>query len=351
MLASSSTQRIRRARIPFGALVSILSVLLGLLAGAVVIYLLFGQNPFVAYEVLFRSAYIDKGSMGETINIAAAIILTGLAFAFPHKANFWNIGMEGQLYVGGLFAAVIGYAIDGLPAIIHLPLVLVTGFAGGVTAISIPAFLKVRLGVNEILSTLLVNNIGMYGTFVFLFGPLSAGGMPFTPVIKYSARLPLVYGKMHSGFFLVAALAVILYFVYQKTVFGFEMRCVGLNPVASRTAGINTSRIVFIAALVGGGFAGLAGAIQVAGVHYYMWEYISHGYGFFGVITAFLGRLNFVAIVFAGLLLGGLVNGSQPMQALTGVSAEVVTLLLGVIILIYVIMYSSAYKFVRRSSG
>jgi simple sugar transport system permease protein len=329
-------------------LFSALSVLLGLLAGAVLIYVSFGKNPFAAYEVLFRSAYLNIGSMGESINIAAAIILTGLAFAFPHKANFWNIGMEGQLYVGGLLAAVVGYTISGLPFTIHLPLVLLAGFLGGVLAISIPTILKLRLGVNEILSTLLMNNIGMYCTFIFLFGPLSAGGMPFTPIIKHSARLPLVYGKMHSGIFVVVAVVLIMYFIYRKTVFGFRIRCVGLNPVASRYAGINTSRTVITAALMGGGFAGLAGAVQVAGVHYYMWEYISHGYGFFGVITAFLGRLDFVGIIFAGLLLGGLINGSQPMQALTGVSAELVTLLLGVIILIVVVMYSLRSKFFRR---
>jgi simple sugar transport system permease protein len=193
-----------------------------------------------------------------------------------------------------------------------------------------------------------MNNIGMYFTFILIFGPLRGGTMPFTPLVKYSSRLPLVVGKMHSGFFLVVIIAIIIYLIYTKTVFGFQIRSVGTNPQASKYAGIDTYRVVLTSAMIGGGFAGLAGAMQVIGVHYYMWEHISHGYGFFGIITAFLGKLNFFGILFAGVFLGGLISGSKPMNALTGVEAEFVTLLLGVIILFVVIIYSLERRMVRR---
>jgi simple sugar transport system permease protein len=331
-----------------GVLTSLLSILIALLAGAILVSLTYGVSPLKAYQIMFTSAFVQKATVGETINIASAIILTAFAFALPQKANFWNIGMEGQLYVGALFAGVVGYFINGLPSILHLFLMCLVGFGGGILAISVPAILKLRLGVNEILSTLLMNYIGMDLTFILLFGPLSAGGMPFSPLILPSARLPLIYGKAHSGILIVIAVALVLYFLYKKTVFGFELRSVGTNPDASRYSGIDPKLVTLKAALLGGGFAGLAGALQVSGVHYYFWEHISHGYGFFGIITAFLGKFDFFGIVLAGIFFGGIINGSKPMSALTGVSSELITLLLGVIILITVVMYSLESRLRRK---
>lgn len=286
-----------------------------------------------AYKALIRGGFLTKGAITQTILNSTPLILTAFAFSLPYKANFWNIGGEGQLFLGGIASGWAGFALTGLPAYIHLPLVLVIGVSVGALWGLIPTALKTQLGINEVLTTMILNFIGMYFALILLFGPLGGSSqMPFTEMVSPSARLPGI-GKVHAGFFLSILLAVFLYFLERKTTLGFKLRALKSNPRASEIGGISPSKVTMHAMILGAGFAGLAGAIEVTGVYYYMWDQISSNYAFIGIIVAFLARHHFIAIIPAGLFIGGLLTGGRLMHGLSGAPVTTRVLLIGLVML------------------
>ena len=314
---------------------NILLVSLIFLSFAVVgaILRLLDVEVLTAYRALLRGGFFTRGAITQTILNSSPLIFTAFAFVLPYKANFWNIGGEGQLYLGGIASSWAGFALTGLPSFIHLPLVLLIGFWAGAFWGLIPTVLKTKLGISEVLATMILNFIGMYFAFILLFGPLGGSSqMPFTEMVLPSARLPCI-GKIHAGFFLSIPLAVFLHFLERKTTFGFKMKAVDSNPRAAEIGGINPSKVTMHSMIIGAGFAGLAGAIEVTGVYYYMWDQISLNFAFIGIIVAFLARQNFIAIIPAGLFIGGLLTGGRLMSGLAKAPPTTSVLLIGLIML------------------
>jgi simple sugar transport system permease protein len=331
---------------------NILFFLLVFLSFAIVGAILFSIDIdfLLAYKALIRGGFLTKGAITQTILNSTPLIFTAFAFSLPYKANFWNIGGEGQLFLGGIASGWAGFALAGLPPAIHLPIVLLMGFSTGAFWGLIPTVLKTRLNINEVLTTMILNFIGMYFAIILLFGPLGGSSqMPFTEMVSPSARLPGI-GKVHAGFFLSILLAVFLYILEKKTTFGFKLKALKSNPRASEIGGISPSKVTMITMIFGAGFAGLAGAIEVTGVYYYMWDQVSSNYAFIGIIVAFLARHNFIAIIPAGLFIGGLLTGGRLMAGLSGAPVTTRVLLIGLVMLM--VAFSQALeKRARAETG
>ena len=311
-----------------------------------------GYPPFEASIEMLRRGFFERGSLETTIVNAVPIILTAFAFSLPFKGNYWNLGGEGQLYIGGILAGWIGFALTGLPNFVHLPLLLCVGFIGGALWGLLPVILRFRVGISEILSSMILNFIGIYIAYILLFGPLGTkSGMPFTEVIASTAMLPRLLGRIHAGFLLVFPIGFILYFTVKKTTFGYKLRCIGLNSRTAEAGGIRVSRVIIKSVLVGAGLAGLAGAVEVSGVYTYMWNLISPNLSYLGIVVAFLSRQNFLGILVGGVFIGGLLTGGRLTRAATGVPEEAAYFLIGLILLMVLIMYSIETKAKVETGG
>jgi general nucleoside transport system permease protein len=249
----------------------------------------------------------------------------------------FNIGAEGQLFVGGLASAFIGYAIKGLPAYIHLPLALLAGISAGAIWGAIPGYLKARTGAHEVINTIMMNYIAFRLTDFLLSGPMARpDGLPITPEIAPSAYIPALLPKpvrIHYGFFIALGAAFLVYWFLWKTTSGLEIRMVGANPRAAKYAGVKISKNIVLAMGLSGALAGLAGANQVLGVDHRMVRAFSTGYGFDAIALALLGNSHPVGVVLASLLFGFLRGGAARMQSMAGVPVEIIRIIQGMVII------------------
>jgi simple sugar transport system permease protein len=259
-----------------------------------------------------------------------------LAVALGFRAGLFNIGAEGQLFVGGLLTVYIGYTLRGLPAFVHLPLALVGGILAGGLWGAIPGFLKARTGAHEVINTIMMNYIAFRLTDHLLSGPMARpDGLPITPEVAPSAYIPLILDKpvrMHYGFFLALLVAAIVYWFLWKTTRGLELRMVGANPDAARYAGVQIAANTVLAMAISGALAGLAGANQILGVDHRMVRAFSTGYGFDAIALALLGNSHPVGVVLASLLFGFLRGGAARMQSIAGVPVEIIRIIQGLVI-------------------
>jgi ABC-type uncharacterized transport system permease subunit len=316
---------------------SVGAVLVALLVGAIFI-LIFGDNPIEAYRALFSGAFGDKRAIGETLVAASPMIFGGLAFAVAARAGMFNIGIEGQLMMGGLASGIVGAEALGLPAILFVPLALLTAVAAGAAWGAIPGVLKARAGAHEVISTIMLNYIAFrINTYVINNGenvlPVSPGSQA-TDKVQPAARLPNILAgtRLHAGILLALAAAVILWYVLFRTTFGYRMRTVGLSQGAAAYAGIKWGMTVTLAMAVSGALAGLAGAGEALGLqgrHYAN----PPGYGFTSIAVGLVGRNHPLGVVLAGLLFGVLRSGANEMQNQVGTSKELVQVLQGLVIL------------------
>jgi ABC-type uncharacterized transport system permease subunit len=274
--------------------------------------------------------------LSESLVISTPYIFAGLAVALGFRGGLFNIGAEGQLFVGGLAAAYVGYAVDGLPWVVHLPLALVAGIlAGGVWG-AIPGFLKARTGAHEVINTIMMNYIAFRLTDHLLQGPMARpDGLPITPEIARSAYLPALFPRpmrLHFGFFLALGMAVVVYWFLWRTTRGLEIRMVGANPRAARYAGVRIATIITLTMALSGALAGLAGTSQVLGVDHRMVRAFSSGYGFDSIALALLGNSHPLGVVLASLLFGFLRGGAARMQSVAGVPVEIIRVIQGLVI-------------------
>jgi general nucleoside transport system permease protein len=264
--------------------------------------------------------------LSVTLVRAVPLVLAGLAVALAFRAGVFNIGAEGQLYAGAVAAAWIGLHGGGLPAAILLPsVVLAAALAGALWAL-VPALLKLRMGVGEVITTLLLNFVGMYLAAWMVHGPMqeARGVFPQTDPIAGAARLPvLVPGtRLHAGMLLAVGAALLLHLVLRHTAVGFRVRAAGASPAAARMSGrIATRRTVLGAFLVSGALAGVAGGVEVAGVTFALYEGLSPGYGYTAIAVALLAGLNPLGVLGAGLFFGALRGGAGAMQREAGIPA------------------------------
>ena len=281
-----------------------------------------GANVFEAYGVLFASALDSKFNLVETIVKATPLVLTGLAVAVAFRAKFWNIGAEGQFLFGAMAAVFIGTQ-EGLPAWSLVPLMIVCGMAAGGLWAVIPALLKTRYKVDDVVTTLLLNFIIFYGMMALLDGPWKdpLSGYPDSPDIRMDAEFPILLAKtrLHLGALLAAISAVLVWWLMRFTTLGFAIRAVGENARAAAFAGHKITRVILLTALISGGLAGLAGVGEAAGLHFQVMAGISTGYGYTGIVIAMLARLNPLGVVPAAIFFSIIITGAEAMSRATGV--------------------------------
>ncbi len=306
---------------PFLPLLAILATF----ALTAVLVLLVDADPLQAYYYFLIDPLSGRVSAIEVLVKATPLLLTGAAVAFAFSAGYWNIGAEGQLYAGATAATAIGLQMHGVSAWIALPLMILGGFAAGMLWALLPALMKVKLAIDEVVTTLLLNSVAVFGVSALLNGPWRdpISQWPQSPEIAPSAIFPRLIprSRLHLGFIMACVIIVIVWFVLTRTAFGLRMRAVGMGSEAARFAGIPVERTILISALVSGGIAGLAGVNEVAGIHFHLIDAISPGYGYTGIIVATLGTLNAWGVALAALFIGLIDTGAQTVSRALGVPA------------------------------
>lgn len=272
----------------------------------------------------------------ESLVISVPYILAGLGVAVGFQCNLFNIGAEGQVYIGGLATAFVGYAVHGLPWYIHAPLAILAGaLAAGIWGF-IPGILKARFGAHEVINTIMMNYIAYRLTDYLLSGPMkSPGGIPATPDVLPTASLATLFPspvRLHWGFFIALGLAGVVYWLLYKTTFGMEIRMVGANQKAARYAGISVAKTMALTMAISAALCGLAGSIHLLGVDHRMVRAFSPGYGFDAIALALLGNSNPLGVVLASLLFGFLRSGAARMQSVAGTPVEIIRIIQGLVI-------------------
>jgi simple sugar transport system permease protein len=306
-----------------------------------VLILVVGGNPVKAYIALLVGAFGSARAWTEIILLATPLLLIGLGLALAFRCKIWNIGAEGQYLVGALCATWIGLTWgDTLPGIVILPLMFLAGALGGALWGFIPGILKARLGLSEIVISLMLNYVALYGLAYLVRSPLKNPEyyLPQTAPLPEAARLPRLFGsRLHLGVLIGLGAVFLVYFVLWRTTFGYELRAVGANLKAAEAAGINVPRSIVLVMVLSGVFAGLAGTVEVAGVHYHLSQGVSAGFGYTAVLIAILGRSNPYGVLFAGFLFSSLVIGADYMHRSANLQQALVEFIQATVVLFFLI--------------
>jgi len=313
---------------------SVLAVILAFIMVAILL-LSTGRNPIQAFGYFIRGAFGTVYNFADTVSRVIPLLIAAIAFIIGAKCSVFNVGIEGQLLLGALTSAVIGFGLD-LPKAIHLPLMLLAGaLAGGLYAL-IPAWLKVYRKVNEILSTIMLNYPAFFFTHYIVLNvtPLE-GVIPATPFIKDTAKFVNIFPgtRLHAGVIVTILVVILANFLLKKTSLGYEMRAVGLNQEAARFHGIPVEKRMMLAFFLSGCLAGLAGAVEVAGVHYRYLDQFSPGYGYDSITVAMVGLMNPFGAIFSATLFGALKTGIVDMAVFAEIPRQLVTLINGIVVL------------------
>jgi ABC-type uncharacterized transport system permease subunit len=296
--------------------------ILAALALCSALILLAGADVLDAYGALFRGALGSRFNLAETVVKAAPLVLTGLAVAVAFRARFWNIGGEGQLLAGAMAAAFVG-AREGLPTWSLVPAMILFGTLAGAVTAALPAALRVRLKVDEVVVTLMLNFVIFYAMTALLDGPWKdpLSGYPDSPDIRPEAEFPVLIRatRLHLGVLLATLAAPAIWLLITRTTLGFRIRAVGANPRAAAHGGIPVGRTMLLAAAISGGLAGLAGAGEVGGLHYQVMAGLSPGYGYTGIVVAMLAALNPLGVLASALFFAAVATGAESMARQTGV--------------------------------
>lgn len=323
--------------------VPFLAILTAMIVGGVIIAMV-GGNPFAAYIGLAQGAFGSFKALSETAVWATPYIFAGLAVALAFKGGLFNIGAEGQLALGAVAAALVGYALPEalgfiLPAFLHISLAVGIGMLVGALWAAIPGALKAYTGGHEVINTIMMNYIALNMTSYLLNGPMKdkspTNVIARTPLIAESARIPPLFEgyRVHWGFVFALLVALVVWWLLWKTTVGFEIRTVGLNPDAAKYAGINFRRTIILTMVLSGLLAGLAGAIEVTGLNYRHELGFSIGYGFDAIAIALLGKTHPLGVVLASLLFAGMRNGATRMQFLTQIPVDIISVIQALILL------------------
>ncbi len=313
-----------------------------------------GANPFLVLGEIIKGAAGSKFALLETLNRATPLIFTGLAVAVAFRAKLWNIGAEAQLYAGALVTVVLGTGALGSPSWMLLPTLAVLAMLAGAVVLLIPALLKVRFGVDEVVTTLLFNFIFLLFISMLLEGPLKdpmGMGWPKSARLVPEARLPRIFDglRLHWGFALALIAAGVVWVIERRTTLGYEMRAVGLNREAARFAGIPVNAVLIKTALLSGGLAALAGFSEAAGLKGNLTLDLSPGFGYTGIIVAMLALLNPLAVVAAALFVAGIFVGADSMSRAVGVPTYLADIMLATALLLMVLaIMLTRFRIVRE---
>ncbi|MCL4079119.1 ABC transporter permease [Coriobacteriia bacterium Es71-Z0120] len=326
----------------------VVSVIIAIGIGSIIMWIS-GYDAGAAFAALFKGALGSPKAVGDTLLRATPLMFTGLAVAYGFRAGLFNIGAEGQLFIGGLAAAYLGVRLGGMSPVIALPVVLLAAMAAGAAWAFVPAVLKARIGAHEVITTMMFTYIGKYIVSWLVVGPLKAPGqIPQTEMIGTSAQLPriqslfsdatltamplLKLGRAHMGIFVAVFFAVIVWLILKYTTLGYENRAVGYNPWASENAGISVPATIVKSLCISGALAGLAGAVEVMGVHHRIFDQFSSGFGFTGIAVALVAKNHPLGVIPAALLFGAMSAGSGTMQLEADVPQKIVLIIQALVI-------------------
>lgn len=295
----------------------------------------FFEGAALLLGAIWKGSFGQKQNAIETFVYVTPLLFTGLANAVAFKTGLFNIGVEGQFTVGVLAAAAIGL-IPGLPAVIHIPFVLLGGFLAGAFWGAIPGYLKAKVGTNEVVNTIMMNFIAMYFTNYIVMGPLNKPGLASTPKIMESAMLWRFLGpnnRLNIGIFIGLIFVALVYILFWKTTTGYEIRAVGLNPHAAEYGGISIKKNIILAMVISGAIAGIGGAVYVSGMQHNALQLAGFiNYGFDGIAVALLAKSHPVGILFSSILFGAL-NSSAISLQLADIPKQIVFLIQAIIII------------------
>jgi general nucleoside transport system permease protein len=306
-----------------------------------------GADPFATLGLILKGAVGSKFALLETLNRATPLIFTGLSVAVAFRAKLWNIGAEAQLYAGAIVTVLLGTGL--LPAPFALPAMALAAIFAGALVLLGPAVLKLRLGVDEVVTTLMINFIMALFLSYLLEGPMkdpSGMGWPKSVALIKEARLPrIVEGlRLHWGFALALISALVVWIIQTRTTLGFEMRAVGQNPTAARFAGMPVNAVLIKTALLSGGLAALAGFSEVAGLKGHLSLDLSPGFGYTGIIVAMLALLHPLGVIVSALFVAGIFVGSDSMSRAADVPTYIADMLLA-FALLYMVLAILLTKF------
>ncbi len=322
----------------------VLAIVIAMLVGAVMLYLL-GANVMTAYGAMIKGVFGSTYGLTQSLVKATPLLLVGLGICIAFRASVLNIGGEGQIIAGAVMATWFSLQFRTWPGWLLVPATIIMGFLAGAFWGFIPGILKARLNVNEILSTVMMNVIALQFMNFLLQGLLiDPAGVATGTFIHQSERLPeqVWLGRpvpqtlLHTGFFLALVLAVLVYIFLWRTTIGYRIRAVGLNPDASRYAGIPVPFYQAMALTLAGGFAGLAGVVEVIGVQHRLLEGVTSGYGYTGIVAALFGGLHPLGLIPASWLFGALLVGGDAMQRAVQVPSALIDTLLGLVVLLVI---------------
>jgi len=302
-----------------------------------VLIVISGFNPVGVYQGLIVGSLGSAGAIGQTFIRMGPILFCSLGLVVSFRCGMWNIGSEGQLYLGALIAAVVAIYLPGLPKAIHIILAIAAAFlVGGIWA-GLCGFLKTRFNANEVITTLLSNFVAIWLSFYFLkyhLQPKWAFNPSSLPILP-SAHLPtLLPGTLlHGGILIAVICAFIVWFVVKKTSLGYSIDAVGANKLAAEYSGIKVNRIILISMFISGGLAGMAGMGEVLGVHHLLIRNISPHYGFIAIAAVFIARLNPIGAIFVSFLMGAILNGGRHIQIVMGIPTHLVDILVALFVI------------------
>ena len=318
---------VTRAAIPLLAIFTALLVAAGVL-------LLQGTSPITAFVALGEGAFGTQTAIIETLIKTTPFILAGLGIALAFRGGLFNIGVQGQLFMGSIFAVVVGYSIEA-PPIIHIPLAMLAGMVGGGLWAAIPGYLKARNGAHEVITTIMLNFIALFFVSYMVSGPIKDPN-PTTvqslPLME-TAHLARIFGRLHWGFLIAILMAVLAYIFLFRTTWGFSLRTTGQNPNAAEYAGIRPKWQYVLSFLIAGGLAGLAGSMEVQGLTRVLSDGVAAGYGFDAIAVSLLALNHPLAIIPSAFLFGALKVGGDFLRLRAGLSVHLVSVFQALILL------------------
>ncbi len=318
-------------------LLNSLAIILIVLLVSTCLIAIANESPLKAYKAFWFGIFGTMNGFVEIFVKATPLIFAGLGIAIAFKSGFFNIGAEGQLYMGAIGATIISICLTDIPGPLRLMLSIITGFLfGGVWAL-IPGLLKAKFNISEIITTIMFNYIAINITALAVRGALKEEGyLPQTPLIESSARLPelLLPTRLHAGFLLALLMVWFIWCLMEKTKMGYELQVVGLNKRAAQCTGVSVMKNIIRSAFLSGGLAGLAGMSEVLGIQYRLLDGISGGCGYTAILVALLGGNNPIGVLAAALGFATLQVGSNTMQRQLGIPVSIVLIILGLIVLL-----------------
>lgn len=355
MKKESKTNRILKYLNKGNLMFTIISIIIGFVIGAGILWAS-GFNPVEAYKIMVKGIFSRPSYIAWTIIRATPIIITGLSVAFAFKTGLFNIGAEGQFIIGAIVAAIVGYVVE-LPTILHIPLVFLTAIIAAGLWGGIAGFLKAKYGVHEVIATIMLNWIALYlNNYIVRMESLKRATSQRTHAIQDTASIAILEqwkktaegrdfmansgfwgdflrSPINWGFLVAIILAIVIWYVLNKTTLGYELKAVGYNPHAAEYGGIHVAKSMFISMVISGALAGAAGALHVMGSSKSIASLAAmEGYGFDGIAVALIGGNTSVGAILAGLLFSGIQYGGGKIQPTLGAPSEVINIMIGTIV-------------------